>query len=296
MTAKVAAASEHIRLVTNVHGREFLEIAHPAVQARISLEGAHLISCVPTGENPLLWMSPTDPQEPGTPLRGGIPICWPWFSGERPGPAHGIARTSQWVLTETTSAPHQLRLVLELPEESIARQLSDEKWQLRVEFLLGQTLSVSLTTTNINDRPQPLSQALHSYLPVQSIDSVQLRGLEEAKYLDQLTGAPAETEHGAVTFGGEVDRIYYDHSTPIQLHDGNDQMLISRGGSRSVVVWNPWIAKSARLGQFPDDGYLSMVCVEAANAGPDARILKPGEAHTLSTEVRRIPAGEAGRA
>ena len=288
MTANLATASEEIRLVRNLHGREFLEIDHPAVQARISLEGAHIVSCVPSGGEPLLWMSPTDPEEPGKPLRGGIPICWPWFAGERAGPAHGIARISQWILTDVASAPHQLRLVLELPEETIARQLPDEKWRLRVEFLLGQSLSVSLTTTNVNDRPQVLSQALHSYLPVRSIQSTQLWGLEGASYVDQVTGVPANTQHGAVTFAGEVDRIYYDHPSPIQLENGDDHLLvISRDGSQSVVVWNPWIEKGARLGQFPADGYLGMVCVEAANAGPDARILEPGETHTLSTEIKR---------
>lgn len=289
MTANMAASFEEIHVVRNIHGREFLEINHPAVRARISLEGAHILSCTPSGAKPLLWMSPIDPEEPGKPLRGGIPICWPWFAGERPGPAHGIARTSQWVLTDTTSAPHQLRLMLELPEATIARQLPGERWRLQAEFLLGQTLSVSLISTNLSDKPQVLSQALHTYLPVRSIHSTRLWGLEGASYVDQVTGVASNSQHGAVTFSGEVDRIYYDHRSPIQLENGDDHLLvISRDGSQSVVVWNPWIEKSARLSQFPDDGYLEMVCIEAANAGPDARILEPGESHTLSTEIKRV--------
>ncbi|QJD58303.1 D-hexose-6-phosphate mutarotase [Pseudomonas sp. gcc21] len=289
MNVKVAVASKEIRVLRNIHGREFLEIDHPAVQARISLEGAHIVSCVPAGEEPLLWMSPIDPEEPGKPLRGGVPICWPWFAGERPGPAHGIARTSQWVLTDTYSAPHLLRLLLELPEDTIRKQLPGEAWRLQAEFELGQSLSINLITTNLSDKPQVLSQALHSYLPVHSIHSTQLWGLEGASYVDQVTGVASNTQHGAVTFTGEVDRIYYDHRSPIQLEGAEDQrVIVARDGSQSVVVWNPWIDKSTRLSQFPDDGYLGMVCIEAANAGPDARILEPGETHTLSTEIKRI--------
>ncbi|MEH6389960.1 D-hexose-6-phosphate mutarotase [Pseudomonas profundi] len=289
MNVDVAVASKEISVVRNIHGREFLEINHPAVQARIALEGAHIVSCVPAGEEPLLWMSPVDPEEPGKPLRGGIPICWPWFAGERPGPAHGIARTSPWILTDTNSAPHQLRLLLELPEKTISQQLPDEKWRLQAEFLLGQSLSINLTTTNVGDTPQVLSQALHTYLPVHSIHSTQLWGLEGASYVDQVSGVASNMQHGAVTFSGEVDRIYYDHPSPLQLEHGESQrVMVSRGGSQSAVVWNPWIDKSARLSQFPDDGYLGMVCIEAANAGPDARILEPGESHTLSTEIKRV--------
>lgn len=110
-TEAVSQASEHIQLLRNIHGREFLEVQHPAVKARISLEGAHLVACVPAGQDPLLWMSPVDPEVPGRPLRGGVPICWPWFADEREGPAHGIARTSHWILKECSTAPHQIRIV-----------------------------------------------------------------------------------------------------------------------------------------------------------------------------------------
>lgn len=288
-TEAVHQSNDSLQLLRNIHGREFLEIRHPAVQARIALEGAHLVSCVPAGQGPLVWMSPVDPEVPGRPLRGGIPICWPWFGDERDGPAHGIARTSQWVLKGCSSAPHQVRLVLELPEGEIARQLPAESWHLEVEFVLGQGLQVCLTTTNTGSRPQPLSQALHSYLPVQSIHDTEIWGLDGCRYADKVTGVSDNLQQGAVRFTGEVDRIYHGHQSPVQLHDGSAHFFqVSREGSQSVVVWNPWIDKGSRLSQYPSDGYLSMVCIEAANAGPDGRILEPGESHTLSTEIKRV--------
>lgn len=281
-------ALDCISIDRNIHGREFISINHPAVQARIALEGAHIVSCKPADQGELLWMSPSDPEVPGSPLRGGIPICWPWFSNERAGPAHGIARTSHWVIKSSSATLHQVSLVLELPTAEISRQLPGEHWQLEAEFILGQSLSVTLTTRNIGTEPQVLSQALHTYLPVTAIQDTQLWGLEGCHYIDQVSGVPDNVQQGAVIFSEEVDRIYYGHQTAIQVQDGSDQLLgVTRSGSASVVVWNPWIAKSQRLSHFPPEGYLTMVCVEAANAGPDARIVEPGDTHVLATEIKR---------
>lgn len=280
---------ERTTLSHNAHGRSFLDINHPCVQARIALEGAQIISCKPKGQGDLLWMSPADEQKPGTPLRGGIPICWPWFGNERPGPSHGIARTSQWRLTSVVDEGEQLRISMELPGPIISQQTPDADWQLKIEFLLGSSLDVSLTTTNTGAQPQFLSQALHSYLPVSDIRETRVWGLEDAEFLDQLTGVNHLRQQGPVTFSAEVDRIYYGHSQTIQLDDASAHYLvIQREGSDSVVVWNPWIDKSQRLGQFPADGYLTMVCLEAANAGPDRRTLAPGETHTLRTVIKRL--------
>lgn len=278
-----------IKLARNAQGRAFLEVSHPRVQARIALQGAHIVSCVPKGQGDLLWMSPTDPEKPDTALRGGIPICWPWFGNERAGPSHGIARTSEWALKGVNDAGDRLHLSLELPEEAIKARLPDENWRVVVDFELGQALSVSLTSTNIGQHQQRLSQALHSYLPVSDIYQTRIWGLEGAKFIDQLTVVAQNHQQGPITFHGEVDRIYYDHQSPTQLDDaGAHYLLVEREGSNSVVVWNPWIDKSKRLSQFPHDGYRNMVCIEAANAGPDARELAPGQSHTLKTIIRRV--------
>lgn len=278
-----------IKLLRNHLGRAFLDVDHSCVRALIALQGAHIISCVPAGQGDLLWMSPTDPQTPNTALRGGIPICWPWFGGERSGPSHGIARTSEWTVKSATDTGSELRLLLELPVASIKSQLPEEDWRVEVEFELGSRLSVSLTTTNTGNRAQQLSQALHSYLPVRDIHEARIWGLENAYFIDQLTGVFQNRQEGPVTFHAEVDRIYYSHDRPTQLDDGGAHyLLVEREGSESMVIWNPWIDKSQRLSQFPTDGYRSMVCIEAANAGPDARTIAPGQSHTLKTIIRRV--------
>lgn len=275
-----------LRLVANEHGRQFIHIDHPAVQARIALQGAHIIQCTPAGQRPLLWMSPTDPCKPDTALRGGVPLCWPWFADEREGPAHGIARTGNWDLVDARVESETVHLALGLAPETITRQLPDEAWVVRVEFRLAHELEIGLTTTNTGTRPQRLSQALHSYLPVTDIDDVEIKGLLGCAYIDKLQGATLVQE-APLRFAQEVDRIYLDHHGEIDVHTGDDHLRVSRAGSESVVVWNPWQAKAVRLSQFPPDGYRTMVCVEAANAGPDGRVLAPGESHTLATRIGR---------
>ena len=286
---EAASLPDNIQLIRNEHGRAFLDISHPRVKARIALQGAHITSCVPTGQGDLLWMSPAEDGRPDRPLRGGIPICWPYFGNERPGPSHGIARISDWSFKSAVDTGDHIRLVLGLPGEIIKRQLPEEDWQVQVEFELSKSLSVALRTTNTGKNTQMLSQALHSYLPVRDIHEARLWGLEGAEFFDQLTGVEHNRQQGPVTFAGELDRIYHGHSSPIQLDDSSQHYLVvTREGSESVVVWNPWIGKSARLGQFPADGYKTMVCIEAANAGPDARVLAPGESHTLVTRIFRV--------
>lgn len=279
-----------VSLTSNEYGRCFIDIDHAAVRARIAEQGAQIIDCVPAGQRSLLWMSPADPARPDTALRGGVPLCWPWFADERPGPAHGIARTSHWQLRQVEADSQQVRLVLELPEEEITRQLPGEHWAVQVEMVLGSSLSVTLTTTNTGPRPQPLSQALHSYLPVDDIDNARILGLEGVSYIDKLQAGAQCRQQGPVRFSGEVDRVYFDTTADVQLLDGSGEPLwVQRRNSQSVVVWNPWQTKGARLSQFPADGYRSMVCIEAANAGPDARLVEAGQTHWLQTIISRYP-------
>lgn len=276
-----------VALLCNAHGREFIEVTHPLVSARISIEGAHIVGCVPVGQKPLLWLSPEEPELPGTPLRGGIPLCWPWFGNERPGPAHGIARTSKWELDDVAVGESGVRITLVLPQEEIFRQLHGEHWQLKVEFLLDEALEVRLTTSNCGVGAQPLGQALHTYLPVSDISQSRITGLNGIAYIDQLTGAVAE-QYGEVRVNEEVDRIYHGHIGALQLLDGDDGRIdVECSGSRSAVIWNPWQDKSRRLSHFPAEGYRQMLCIETANAGPDVRHLQPDETQVLSARISR---------
>ncbi|WP_168927394.1 D-hexose-6-phosphate mutarotase [Nitrincola alkalilacustris] len=289
MPSTVIPLPDFAILESNSQGREFLCIRHPSVSARISLTGAHLVSCQPTGQADLLWFSPEDEELPDTALRGGIPICWPWFGNDRPdAPAHGIARTARWELRSVEQRSDHVRIIMVLPEEIIARVLPDESWAVQVTFELCQELKVSLTSCNTGTIAQPLSQALHTYLPVLDIDRVELSGLMGVRFFDKLTGEDQSGKDEALKADGELDRIYHGYTGPVTLYcPGMPDRIITREGSSSLVVWNPGHEKSKTLSQFPADGYRRMICVEAANAGQDKRLLAPGEVHTLATRLRR---------
>ncbi|MEH6564256.1 MAG: D-hexose-6-phosphate mutarotase [Halopseudomonas sp.] len=276
-----------MRHTSNPAGKAFIDIQHPAVEARIALEGAHLLQCVPAGQRPLLWVSPDDPQLPGKALRGGIPLCWPWFGGDRPTGAHGIARRLLWQLTAATEDEQGVYLRFDLPPERIAEALPDEPWQVHVEYRLNSAIDVRLTTTNAGQQPMRLTQALHTYLPVSDIHRVRISGLDQAAYIDAVDGWKQKSQTGDIDFTGELDRIYHGHAASVRLHDSRYPVVVERRGSESVVVWNPWQAKSLRLSEFPAEGYLGMLCIEAANAGPDARQIQPGQSHTLGTRLSR---------
>ncbi|WP_409524981.1 D-hexose-6-phosphate mutarotase [Nitrincola sp. MINF-07-Sa-05] len=274
-------------LECNSRGREYLCIRHPLVNARISLTGAHLVSCRPAGQADLLWFSEADDELPDTALRGGIPICWPWFGNDRPDAlAHGIARTARWELLSVESFPDHVRVIMGLSEELIATALPDESWVVQVAFELGQMLKVSLKSRNVGTAVQPLSQALHTYLPVRDIDQVELVGLSGVKFFDKLTNEERQESNERLSIRGELDRIYHGYNGPVTLTcAGMPDRTIDREGSSSLVVWNPGPKKSSVLSQFPADGYRRMICVEAANAGPDRRLLAPGETHILTTTI-----------
>lgn len=288
MPSPTPAMPPGCHLESNRHGRVFLRIAHPAVHARIALEGAHIVECTPAGQGPLLWLSPEEPCMPGLSLRGGIPVCWPWFGSTRPGPAHGIARNSIWTLDQVQTSDDQVVVRLSLEPTVIAEQLPDEAWRASIEFVLGADLRVALTTANIGSNPQRLSQALHTYLPIADLAQARVEGLENARYIDQLSGEHSVQRQHLLEIHDETDRIYFNHGAPVTLINGeHDRLIVSREGSDSLVVWNPWIDKSLRLNHFAPDGYRQMLCLEAANTGPDTLTLAPGQSHRLATRIAR---------
>lgn len=280
-------ASHRITLETTPGGLQRLCVVNESAVATLYLQGAHLTSFRPHGQDDLLWVSDAETYQPGQAIRGGIPVCWPWFGPHPDGapyPSHGLVRTAlwNWEVVRDDAKISQLRLWLETGGTD-----SGFAHRARVELVVtvAASLTLRLITTNLGDRPFTLSQALHSYLPITSPDNVRLTGLTGYPYLDKLTGTRQPwPEPFAVD--QEIDRIVLDEGQPVMLDEpGQVRRFIGREGSRSLVVWNPWIAKSRTLSSFNDDDYRSMLCLEAANAADDSRQLQPSEQHSLTTEL-----------
>lgn len=269
------------------NGLDYIEIDTPLCYGRIFLQGAQIDSFVPKGKAPLLWVSPADDYLPGSGIRGGIPVCWPWFGmhANEGWPQHGFARTRLWQLERTHISNERVELsfVLKLSDED--KDYWPHDTEVRLDFVLSDSLKVSLINRNLSEQNVTLTQALHSYFPIGDIHQLRATGFAGSQYIEFGEGPYAQVED-EVRFERETDRVYTGLSELQKLHTPNGTILVSREQSHSAVLWNPWIDKSKRLARFQEQDYLSMVCLEAANVLEDKLVLGPKQSHTLTTEIR----------
>ena len=270
------------------NGFEYVEIINASACAKIALQGAHLFHYGRVAEAPLLWLSNKSFFEPGRAIRGGIPLCWPWF-GKHPAnselPQHGFARTSLWELLEAREIDDQTTEVrLQLQPSAGSLQLWPHKFELLMAITIGSSLNLALITRNCDVDPFEITAALHSYFAVEDVGKVYVEGFAGKPYLDTVTGKEC-TQQGNITISHEVDRIYRKIDYPLTLHDQTRIVHIDAQGSGSAIVWNPWIEKCSAMADMQDDAYKTMLCIETANAAGDARVLAPGEEHTLTSVI-----------
>lgn len=274
-----------VRREDSPEGARLLRIARDGIEAGLSLKGGQLLDYRQAGSEPLLYLSPLAQLAGARAIRGGVPVCWPWF-GPHPtdpsAPQHGIARTADWTLT-----------ACEPTDAGLLVQLTGPTWQtLEVDarYLLGPTLEMTLTTRNRGSRPIGFSAALHSYLAVGDARRATVTGLAGSRYDDKVGNGSSVHDGAPLCCAGEIDRIVYDIER-LQLIDPvyKRRIEVENEGSRSVVLWNPGPARAAALADLPDTGWQDFFCIETANAGDDARVLQPGECHTLRTRMRRLP-------
>lgn len=270
-------------------------IASPQATAEVVLQGAHVIDFCPRGELPVLWLSDAAQFGPGQAIRGGVPVCWPWF-GPHPDdaarPQHGFARTSGWQVEETALVDDVVRIRLGLPMHlpqnwSSADEDNMRRFELSYEILVGTTLRMTLTTINHGDRTVSLTQALHSYFSIGDIADVSITGLSDCVFYDKTRDMQKSRSSGSLAIQSEVDRVYLSPEKTVSIHDPSQQRIIHvlSSASESCVVWNPWRDKAQSMSDFADDGYKTMVCVESTHAMDDARSIEAGGSVELSQEV-----------
>ena len=272
-------------------GFEYLEIQNKSATAKIALQGGHLFHYQQLGKKSLLWLSERSLFQTGKPIRGGIPLCWPWF-GKHPRdsslPQHGFARISLFELLESNEPDEKTtEILLQLRSSTETLTLWPYQFQLLLRITIGPLLTVSLTTRNCDTKSFTITSALHSYFSVSNINYVSVEGLDQTEYLDALTGE-TKNQQGTIRISEEIDRVYQNTSPPFLLLDRDRTIRIATEGSNSAVVWNPWKAKSMEMADMEDDAYNSMLCIETANAREDARRLAPGKEHTLQVTLMTL--------
>ena len=266
---------EHLKIV---------RIQHPKARAAVSLFGGHLVSFQPTGEQETIWMSEKVILSGEKPLRGGIPVCWPWF-GKIAEPSHGFARNLEWVINEHRENEEGVILSLMLKDDEHTRTIWPYQFELELRVEVSEVLKVSLITTNKSNESFSFGGALHSYFNIADISQTEVTALGD-HYIEFKED---KASNGIATFDQEVDRIYTNSAKHNDILDkGNARTIkVEHLGNSSVVVWNPWQALSTSMADMADNGYQTMVCVESA-IHEKSVTLAPNEQHTLAAVVRVV--------
>lgn len=291
-----AHAIEDSVVFENRFGGPVAILNYEASRAIIAVQGAQVLSYCAGGFGELLWLSPQAKLGTGKAVRGGIPICWPWFGPHPEGgnrPAHGFVRARPWRVARTEAGPDGTRIRLQLGAAGTAPADWPITASVQIDICLASALTLELTTRNSGDGVIRVTQALHTYFGVSDIAEVRIGGLESVAFIDQLDPGALKREDTAVRISAELDRIYQAQTGCVTLEDAGAgrRIRIGKSGSASSVVWNPWTEKSARLGDLGDEGYRRMVCIETANAGADIVTIEPGGTHTLTAvySAERLP-------
>ncbi len=285
------AIADHVSFAAGPGGLPVVMVRNAHASGTISLQGAHVTAFQPHGQAPVLWVSSQAVYATGKAIRGGIPICWPWF-GPHPTdptkPDHGFVRARPWTVRGASvveDGATEVRLGLSVDGDT--RAIWPHAFDLELTVIVGPALRVALLARNTGSETFVCGGALHSYLAVGDVTSIAIDGLDGCEYVDKVDGGLTKVQEGAVTIDGETDRVYKETTTPCTIDDPalERRIVIVKEGSRSTVVWNPWRDKAQRMADFGDDEYTRMVCVEVANALDDTITLVPGDEHQLETTI-----------
>ncbi len=266
---------------------EYLHISNNAAEAKISLQGGHLFHFQVKAQAPLLWVSESASFEKGKAIRGGIPVCWPWFGPhptDRTLPNHGFARTSMWEHSKTEAINEdETKVILGLKSSEKSLKLWPYRFELTLEICIARELKVSLVTKNLDSEAFTITDALHTYLAIEDINTVYIDGLDNKRYYDKTDESFDNRQEGRLHFTQETDRIYQGITSTLDVHDHDRTIRVRTEGSETVVVWNPGETLAKKMADLSD--HSRMLCVESANALDDAPLIKPNETHRLTTVI-----------
>jgi glucose-6-phosphate 1-epimerase len=280
-------------------------IRHGQAELLVAQQGAHILSYQLAGQPPLIWLNDEAVFKTGKSIRAGVPVCWPWFgvfdrnpqsvqamrvSNEAPS-AHGFVRAMDWELGGIEAEGESLKVEFLLPYPDGGFPGWPHQVDLTLSIRLDEQLHIHLTSHNRGAETVSISQALHSYFAVSDVREVHVEGVGGLKYIETLDNWKTVTQTGDLRFTGETDRIYLDAPPLLSIVDPawERRIELTSTGSRTAVIWNPWIDRAAAFSDIADDGWQRMLCIETANVMDDVVNLKPGASHTLGVSVGSKP-------
>jgi glucose-6-phosphate 1-epimerase len=264
----------------------------PVASATVYLQGAHLTHWQPAGQKPVLFLSRKSDFVQGKPIRGGVPIAFPWFATDskkdrfegKPGPSHGFARIQEWTPSFAALAGDDLHLAFTLGPSELSRQMGFDHFRVAFELTIGRTLTMKLAVANDAETPLVFEEALHTYFAVADIHETSVTGLEPTSYIDKIDNFRAKPAANApLVFTGATDRVYPNTTATCAIHDvlGKRTITIEKQNSNTTVVFNPW----KELPDMGPDEWHEMVCVETVNAGANTVTLAPKTTHIMQAHI-----------
>ncbi|MGO8816106.1 MAG: D-hexose-6-phosphate mutarotase [Terriglobia bacterium] len=267
-----------------------VSITCPEAAGEIYLHGAHVTSWKPTGREEVLFLSSKARWEDGRAIRGGVPICFPWFgdkADDPKAPAHGFVRTKPWQIESIAQAGGAVTVSMFTESDENTKKWWPADFRLVHRATFGRELSLELVMTNTGRSPLHFEEALHTYHRVGSIEQSRVRGLDKVPYLDKTDSDREKVQQGEIAITAETDRVYLNTAHAIELDDPalHRRARVTKENSRSTTVWNPWVAKAHALSDLGDDEWREFICIETCNAGDYAVNLAPGEHHTMKALI-----------
>jgi glucose-6-phosphate 1-epimerase len=300
MTARIEELNERFGISGSVRveqgngGLPRLRISTAAGAGEIYLHGAQVTSWRPAGGDEVIFLSERSHWEDGKAIRGGVPVCFPWFRGKADdpkAPAHGFARTRQWTLESVEAVDDRsVTVVCATVADDGTRHWWPNDFRVVHRITIGKTLRMELIATNIGSTTFRFEEALHSYFRVADVECVTVRGLAGISYLDNMDGNREKVQAGDLKLRGPADNAYVNTTGAADIVDPVLGRVVrtEKENSSTTVAWNPWQQGAARLADLGDDEWRGMICVEASNILSAAVSLDPGEQHTLRALVRLV--------
>jgi glucose-6-phosphate 1-epimerase len=286
-----------LQFIEGKGGFPLIEIDNGQAKATISVYAGQVLQFQPAGaSHDVMFLSDKAYYQAGKAIKGGIPVCWPWFGPDpedKGRASHGFVRDRLWQVTSTASlADGSTQVILGLVDTAETRSIWPCAFNLAIEITVGHTLKIELVTRNTGDQAFKITQAFHTYFTVGDISQVSVVGLAGTEYLDKVDGGQTKTQDGAVTVAQEVDRVYLNVPPTLTIDDralGRKISIVS-SGSKTAIVWNPWSEISAKMADLGDTDYQRLICVETANAANEVVEVAAGKEYRLGVTIGLLAA------
>jgi len=267
-----------------------VRVTTSAAAGEIYLHGGHVTSWKPTGQQDVLFVSAHSLWANGHAIRGGVPICFPWFGdkeGDAHAPAHGFVRTKSWQLESIETSGDAVTVTMFTESDQSTKKWWPADFRLAHRATFGPELVLELLMTNTGSTSLRFEEAMHAYHRVGDVTQARVSGLDGVAYLDKTDSYREKTQHGDVVIESETDRVYLNTQHALDLRDSALQrrIQIAKENSLSTVVWNPWIEKGSELSDLGEDQWKQMLCIETSNVGKFAVELGPGQQHIMKAVV-----------